>query len=51
MVDENEEPVSGAVVSLGSEMAVTDEYGHFFFNDETMNARGALVKVEKTGYF
>ena len=25
--------------------------GIFFFNEETMNARGTLVKVEKTGYF
>ena len=31
VVDENDEPVSGAAVSLGAEMTVTDEFGHFLF--------------------
>ncbi|NJO01570.1 MAG: hypothetical protein HC880_07675 [Bacteroidia bacterium] len=36
---------------MGDQSTVTDEYGHFFFENKTMNARGALVKVEKSGYF
>lgn len=51
VVDENEEPVAGASVKLGTQSTVTDEYGHFFFEDKTMNARGALVRIEKPGYF
>jgi len=32
-------------------MYATDDYGHFFIENEMMNALGTLVKVEKDGFF
>ena len=51
VVDETSTPVSLANVTMGSNTTMTDEYGHFFFNDVDMNQRGTLVKIEKEGYF
>ncbi len=44
-------PVAGADVKLGSLTTTTDDYGHFFFKNIQLNARGTLVQVEKEGYF
>ena len=49
--DENGDPIIDADVSLGSLTTETDDFGHFFFNDVTLNARGSLVQVTKNGYF
>ncbi|MFK8105188.1 MAG: hypothetical protein AB8G15_21930 [Saprospiraceae bacterium] len=51
VVDENNNPVTDAMVKLGNETVATDEYGHFFYNGKTMNSLGSIVKVEKSGYF
>ena len=51
IVDENNTPVSGAVVDLNGQDFVTDDYGHFFINNETMNELGTFVKVQKDGFF
>lgn len=51
VVDEDANPVSLATITLGDNTTMTDEYGHFFFNDIEMNQRGTLVKIEKEGYF
>ena len=51
IVDENDMPVSNAAVELGNNNLTTDEYGHFFLNDITMNSRGAIVRVKKDGFF
>ncbi|MFK7807893.1 MAG: carboxypeptidase-like regulatory domain-containing protein [Saprospiraceae bacterium] len=51
IINEAGEPVPSAVVSLNNETTTTDDYGHFFINNETLNALGTLVKVEKEGYF
>lgn len=51
VTDENDEPATGVTVSLNGQNTTTDAYGHFFFKDMTMNARGTFVKVEKAGYF
>lgn len=51
IVDENEMPVADATVKLNNQTLTTDEFGHFFIENITMNALGTLVQVEKGGYF
>ncbi|MEO1262305.1 MAG: carboxypeptidase-like regulatory domain-containing protein [Bacteroidota bacterium] len=51
VVDEAGVPVAGAVAKMGTLSTTTDEYGHFFFNDVVLNARGTVINIEKTGYF
>jgi len=51
VIDENETPVANAKVSLGNLNTTTDDYGHFFFEEITMNKEGTLVRIEKAGYF
>jgi hypothetical protein len=51
VVNENNKPVIAAAVSLNGQSTTTDDYGHFFFRDMTMNSKGTLVKIEKVGYF
>lgn len=51
IVDENEEPVEGALIRFNDQTFTTDAYGHFFIENESMNALGTLVQVEKEGYF
>ena len=51
VVDENDVPVSAASIKLGNNTTTTDDYGHFFFENVTMNSRGALVTIDKDGYF
>ena len=51
VTDENKAPLAGASVKLNGNTAVTDDFGHFFFTDVQMNAKGAYLTVEKEGYF
>ncbi len=51
VVDPGSNPLADVTVTLGSTTTTTDTYGHFFFEDEAMNARGTLVSVSKPGYF
>lgn len=51
VVDENGQPIQDAKATLGNTTVSTDVYGHFFFNDVTMNAEGTYVTVDKSGYF
>jgi len=51
IVDENDLPVSDAVVKLGDNTLSTDEYGHFFLDEVTINSLGAVVNVQKDGFF
>lgn len=51
VVDENGEPVADADVKLDGMSTTTDRFGHFFFKEADLNARGSLVRVNKTGYF
>ncbi len=51
VVDENNTPVADATVRLNGQTTTTDPFGHFFFDGQTMNALGALVQIEKEGYF
>ena len=51
VVDENQTPVTNAIVRLGNLNTRTDDYGHFFFEGVTMNKQGTHVRIEKAGYF
>lgn len=51
VTDESGQPVGGASVKMGNNTTTTDTYGHFFFKDVELNAKGSFVQVEKTGYF
>lgn len=51
VVDENNQPLVGASVSLGTDQTTTDDFGHFTFSNVAMNGRGTLVKVSQSGYF
>ena len=51
ITDENEEPVADATVRFNGQTLTTDAYGYFSVENKAMNALGALVQVEKEGYF
>jgi len=51
VVDENGTPVADAQVTLNGMNTTTDRFGHFFYKEATLNARGSLVRVNKAGYF
>lgn len=51
VVDENDQPLAGAEVELENAMTTTDEFGHFSFENVSMNGLGTMVKVKQAGYF
>jgi hypothetical protein len=51
VVNENNVPISGALVSCGSETANTNTQGMFRFNNISISKNNGSVKVVKTGYF
>lgn len=51
IVDENDEPVAGASIKLGNNTVTTDDFGHFFYTDITLNSLGTYLTAEKAGYF
>lgn len=51
VIDEYEQPVSGAQVRLGGELAITDENGVFRLRSVRTEADNAKLMVTKIGYF
>lgn len=51
IVDESNNPVSGAQVSLNGTVALTDALGVFLFSNVNLDSKRAYLKVEKNGYF
>src|SRR6185295_10997531 len=51
VVNENNQPVAGAVVTSGTNTTTTDSYGTFRFNNISLSKANGYVKVTKTGYF
>lgn len=51
IVDESDQPVSGALVSLGDKTTQTDEKGIFRIEKARVTENLAQVSVEKDGYF
>ena len=50
VMDEDESPIIGALVSLNGLITTTDQFGHFFFIDVAMNTLGAVVNVSIQDY-
>jgi hypothetical protein len=51
VLNEKNEPVSGAVVNAGAASTTTDINGIFSFNNVSLSEQAAYVKVTKSGYF
>jgi hypothetical protein len=51
VIDENENPVSGAIVRSGSNTTTSDSRGLFRFSNITMDKYASVVSVEINGYF
>lgn len=51
VIDENNQPVSGATVTSGANTTTTDRYGVFRFNNISLSKTNGYVKVTKQGYF
>lgn len=51
VVDENETPLPGTVVRIGTAVTTTNEEGRYVFNDVAMNAKGTHVMATRTGFF
>ncbi len=51
VIDENNQPVSGATVTSGANTTTTDRYGSFRFSNISLSKANGYVKVVKQGYF
>lgn len=51
VVDENNRPVEGAVVTSKTSTTTTDRYGTFRFSNINLSKANGYVKVTKNGYF
>jgi hypothetical protein len=51
ILDDNKQPVSGAVVKAGSLTATSDVNGNFSINNANLDRNAGFIKVEKDGYF
>ncbi|MBO9203531.1 MULTISPECIES: carboxypeptidase-like regulatory domain-containing protein [Niastella] len=51
VLDNNNQPVNGAVVKAGTAAATTDINGNFSISNVSLNKRAGFVKVEKDGFF
>ncbi|MDX1684459.1 MAG: carboxypeptidase regulatory-like domain-containing protein [Saprospiraceae bacterium] len=51
VIDENGQPIEGATVQLKQHGTATDDNGFFYMKDILANENGAVIEVEKSGYF
>ncbi|MEY4702872.1 MAG: hypothetical protein RIR96_769 [Bacteroidota bacterium] len=51
VTDENNLPVSGALVTFGNATTSTDEYGYFRFNNQSVVKTAAVITVKANGYY
>lgn len=50
VVDTNNNPIEGAIISIGNESTTTDVNGVFVLNGATVKERFGYIKAEKPGY-
>jgi hypothetical protein len=50
VLDDNNNPLSNASVSIGTSTAFTDVNGRFIIDDATVSNRQALISISKSGY-
>lgn len=48
--DENGDPIESAMVILGNQNSITDQFGYFAFPASTVNGSGTLFTVTASGY-
>ena len=51
VLDENGQPMAGALVRVGNATATTNNIGYFRINNASLDKKQSLVKVERAGYF
>lgn len=51
VTDENNDPVTGAQVTCGGTITITDKYGAFQLTAISMKEAAAVVTIKKSGYF
>jgi hypothetical protein len=51
ILDNNKQPVNGAVVKAGSQTATTDINGNFRITNVTLDKNAGFIKIEKDGFF
>lgn len=51
ILDDNKQPVSGAVVTAGSLTATSDVNGNFRISNVSLDKNAGFIKVEKDGFF
>ena len=51
VVNENNIPIAGATVKLGSQTVITNAYGLFRFQNIAISKNNGYVKITKAGYF
>lgn len=51
VVDENENPVDGAIVIFRGKKLLTDQYGIYKFDDAIVDSRHNFLTITKDGYF
>jgi len=51
VMDEEGEPVIDAVITLGNDTRITNEFGNFIFKDQELYADGTYMTIKKPGYF
>lgn len=50
VLDETNQPIPGAMVTIGSQMVSTNLNGIFVLNNVAVNKKQAIIIIEKTGY-
>lgn len=51
VVDENNDPVAGVVVTAGSKSIITDEYGYFRIPNTELTQNIGFITLDKAGYY
>jgi hypothetical protein len=51
IIDENDQPAEGVVVTVGTKTATTNSHGYFRITDASLDKNASLVTAEQAGYF
>ena len=51
ITDENNQPASGVIMTVGNKTAITNTTGYFRINDASLDKNTSLLSAEKAGYF
>lgn len=51
VIDDNNRPVTNAMVQIGNQTVMTNDYGLFSFTSARLNQKGTFITVDANGYF